>query len=464
MLVLLSLLATPADAARPTDGGQFGYVSGDEVVHWDSPGGIRVHYAVSGPSVALLDDEDDNGVPDFVELIATHVEGSFAAYDEAGFRRPLHESDLSLGNLGGSDAFDVYLVDFGGNSDGAYRNDACRSGVCSGHLLIENDFAGYGYPSLDHAAATLASHELFHAVQAAYVETLPVWVSEGTATWAERLYDPESTDFLRFAAVYLGDTNRSLNKPPAGPVPSFAYATCLWWDFLTLRHDSDVIVELLEGFAADPQVDELALIGDILDGRGDSWRDAFSTFAAWNAATFTRAGDGGYPYAAKLRSVEFEAIDDAFVEEIRVFPMASVYFAVEHDGGPLWGGSAVCDDDLPMLIVFPAASGALEEPLDRIEGAGRLVAGGEDLPAGRYYAVATVPEPAESSQKDLICLQAEGALDPACLCDAGLTDDTDGPGDQDPGGCGCSAASSNPALGWMLGLPLVLALLRRQRR
>jgi len=467
MISLLLALSLPASAARPTQGGQFGYTSEDEVVSWDSPGGIRVHYAISGPSTTLLDDEDEDGTPDFVQDVAHHVEGSFDAYAAAGFRRPLHETDVGLGLLGGSDAFDVYLVDFGGGSDGAYRNDRCQAGACAGHLLIENDFVGYGYSDLDEAVATLASHELFHAVQAAYVPSLDVWVSEGTATWAERLYDPDSRDYLRLAGRYLQDTNRSLDKPPAGPVPPFAYATALWFDFLTLRHDDTVIVDLLEALATDPEADPLLIIGDLLVDRDDSWRQAFTTFTTWNLATFTRAGglsDGGYPYASKLPGATLESVDSEFVDEIRVFPVAAVFFAVDHDGGPLWGGSGTCDDDLPVLIVFPASDGPLPDPIDTIEGAGRLVAEGQDLPAGRYFAALTVPEPADSSQRDVVCLQAESALDPSCMCASDTTDDTDPPVADGPEGCGCSGLDGAPAaplalLGGLLG---VLGLRRRR--
>jgi hypothetical protein len=42
---------------------------------------------------------------------------------------------------------------------------------------------------------TVGSHALFHAVQNAYA-SLPVWMSEGTAVWAEKQYDPRSQDFI----------------------------------------------------------------------------------------------------------------------------------------------------------------------------------------------------------------------------------------------------------------------------
>lgn len=467
MIGLLALLLAAPAHARPTEGGQFGYDSTDEVVSWDAPGGIRVHYAVSGPSTALLDDEDDNGVPDFVEEVAFHVLASLDTFEAAGFRRPLSEADVGLGPLGGSEAFDVYLVDFGGGSDGAFRVDGCSGGVCAGHLLIENDFRGYSYGSTDEAARTLASHELFHAVQAAYAQDLPVWVSEGTAVWAQRLYDPESDDFIRFAKAYISDTGRSLDKPPAGPVPEFAYATGLWFDFLTLRHDDDVIIELLLGLGEAPDADPLDVMGDSLADRGDTWRDAFSTFVTWNLATFIRAGgltDGGYPYADRLTSPGLESISPRYDDDDRVFPLAAVYFAIDHPGGPLYGGSAECEDDgLPTLIVFPAVGddGLLRDALDVVDGGGRVLVDGSDLPEGRYYAALTVPEPADSSQTDRVCLGGVDALDEGCMCaDSGEPEPEAEP---EPGGCGCQALPAHPAATFAPVL-LLLGLVGCRRR
>src|SRR5690606_634698 len=116
-----------------------------------------------------------------------------------------------------------------GAADGHFDVDACTGtpARCAGFFVIENDFAGYAYASVAEAVDTVVSHELFHAVQAAYVRDLPVYLSEGTATWAERAFRPDSRDFLRLCDAYLADTGRSLHKPPAGPAPAFAYGTAL---------------------------------------------------------------------------------------------------------------------------------------------------------------------------------------------------------------------------------------------
>ena len=88
------------------------------------------------------------------------------------------------------------MVDFGGQADGSYAIDRCNDeGACSGAIILENDFQGYGYRSVVEAVETVVPHELFHATEAAYVQSTPIWVSEGLAVWAERQFAPESRDF-----------------------------------------------------------------------------------------------------------------------------------------------------------------------------------------------------------------------------------------------------------------------------
>jgi hypothetical protein len=159
MAVIWMVTSTSEAMARPDDGdGLFVYDDSDELVAWDVPDArVRMHYSIGGPNRTILDDEDEDGVPDFVALVGEEVAQVMEFFEAEGFRVPLHESDVGLGPLGGSDAIDVYLVDFGGSADGQFAVDGCVRDTCSGHLLIENDFAGYGYRSLGVAARVLAS-------------------------------------------------------------------------------------------------------------------------------------------------------------------------------------------------------------------------------------------------------------------------------------------------------------------
>ena len=162
---------------RPTDPrvpqGDFRYDANEVVESIVSPAGhFRVHFSRQGRNAVPAEDVEATGVPDYVELVAETYDEVYRRYhEELGFREPLGDAILGGRGDGGDERFDVYLLDFAGRADGAYRRDACLSmngSVCAGHILQENDFVGYAYPSRRVATRVLASHEYFHAVQAAY--------------------------------------------------------------------------------------------------------------------------------------------------------------------------------------------------------------------------------------------------------------------------------------------------------
>lgn len=447
------MLAGMALADRPDEGGGlFVFDDTDVLAYTDGPTRtVRVHYSVEGPNVTLLADEDGSGAPDFAETVAETAEDVLRFYEDLGFEPPLTEADLGLGDLGGSPAFDFYLVDFGGNADGAFSIDGCAGQQCAGHMIMENDFQGYGYPSLEEAASVLCSHELFHAVQAAYIADQPVWFSEGTAVWAENQYDPGVQDFLRLADAYLAETNRSLDRPPAGAVTAFSYGTALFFQFLTERFGEGVGPDLQQTFAALGPDGALDAILEIIETNRSSIEEEWARFARWNLATGRRAGDESYPFAPQLSGIVVEAsAEEQLIDDNRFYPLAASYFRVGHPGGELRFSST---DDLTGLTfsLHPEGEAALEiwSPI------GPDARAFPDLPAGSYWLVGTYPTPAEQSVKAEFCLGIGCSLDVEDPAEDTASDD-----EMPPVAPGC--ATSGAAVGaWWVG---VIALARVRRR
>lgn len=470
--------------ARPDDGtGLFTFEPTDVLAHHDVPGAdIRVHYAVDGPSVTLLEDLDADGVPDFVATVGQEVATVLGVFQARGFRAPVQESEVGLDPLGGSDALDVYLVDFGGSSDGQFSVDRCRSGVCAGHLLIENDFSGYGYSSPAAAAEVLASHELFHGVQYAYTDDLDPWFSEGTATWAEHLYLPELQDYIRLCRAYLTDVGRSIDRPPAGTVTSWSYGTALFFGFVQEVAGAEVMVDMFEALAAAGDGDEVAAIDTALGGAGTSLGAVWHTFATWNLATGPRRGGiDTYPYAAALGpGVEPEATGSSIVDDHRFYPLAATYFLLEHDGGELLLGVGEDNDETVVFSVHPSADGTSEGTVQPALGTwspgARSIESLGDQPEGAYWLIGSYPQVAPESEKRVFCFGGEDAME-ACTADAETGDDTGTldsadpstggdpeaagagtSGGDDKGGCAVAAGSGSLS-GVLLGL---VALARRR--
>lgn len=358
------LCAGPSVAARPDAGDElYGYADEDVLATWDVPRTpVRVTYSVSGPNAVA---DPDESPPALVAEAGRVAAESLARFAEVGLHAPTHEADVGLPDLGGNASLDVYLVDFGGAADGRFVIDGCTAGMppCAGHLVVENDFRGYGYASTTAAVETVVSHELFHAVQATYAANLPIWVSEGTAVWAERLYDPDNTDFLRFADAYLAEPRRSLDRPPPGPVPAFAYGTGLWWDHLTRRHDDGLIHDLLLAFA-DPEADPLAAMNTTLGGYGDDLVTAWPTFALANLHTGERAGpDAPHPHADQLAGIEPDTRGAELTVDLRVYPLSTRYDRLRPAPSQLAVRYSEPDADVTLLVVPEAADGLLGPPI-----------------------------------------------------------------------------------------------------
>lgn len=438
MILLLS-----AAFARPTESGLYSFSADDVVVYVDSADGrARVYYSEEGPNQVKQGDVDGNGVPDFAETVGVYISDVLSYYEAAGFRTiPADDG------RGGSDAMDAYLVDFAGNADGQYTPEACSDGVCSGYFVMENDFAGYGYSSDASAISTLTSHELFHGIQDAYSDDEEVWYVEGTATWAERFYDPDSEDFLWFCDSYLEDTARSLDEPPSGPVPAFAYATALWWWFVTNRYGDAWMVDYLDATATG---DDLLVS---LDERTDLAVD-FVEFAEWNLATGANANGTGYPFADEIGPVKFEDRAASLDDDNRFYPLGTTYYVLEHEGGPV---QFALEEDAPDVV--------FELWADTGDGVGELVAAPAstaglqelgELPAGDYFFFGVNPTLADESTKVRFCLGPDAS---ACVPEeVPDTGDKDTATTEEPSGCGCSTGSG---LSWIGAVAVLFGIRRR---
>ena len=361
---MLTLLPTMSWAVRPPNGGLFSYSDDDVLTYLDGKGGlVRVHYSSSGPNAAPLDDLDEDGRPDFPALAAEVGEEALLVYTQTlGLRPPLDDTSLNVFDDGGSSAIDVYLVDFAGQADGNFSRDNCNAdGACAGAIIVENDFQGYGYRSVDEALETVVSHELFHAIEAAYVEATPIWVSEGLAVWAERQFAPESRDFLAFASAYLGELDRPFHRPPGGPVPSFAYGVGLWWEFLSIELGLSIAAEYLDALEGQVPDDDAALellIG-FIEGSGQSLSAFWDRFALYNLATGTRAGnlesywDADRMYGLRVQDVATEGE----LEATRFYPLTAHYYAISLARGNTFFGASKLDGNLRGTLVETDASG-----------------------------------------------------------------------------------------------------------
>lgn len=340
--VALSLAELRPDAA---DGGlpQPLYEPGVIVRRHDSPqGNFRVHYATEGASAVPLADSNVDGTPDYVVAVAAEYERVLAFYrDTLGFLPPNSDLEVSDGN-GGDGRFDVYLLDFPTGADGSYRSESCTSATgsrCGGYMLQENDFNGRRYTSLDQATRILASHELFHAVQSAYVASPSSVLGEATAVWASERYDPSLDDFEAFVRGYLARPERSLLQEPSGPPDAFSYGAALLFRQLEESYDDALVRLLWEELARSsaPQGFGVALDRVLSLHYQSSLAEAYTRFARWNLYTEGRA-DGALAYAegARYPRLTEQPLTLPFYDElVRMLPLSTRAYVVEPTGSEL---------------------------------------------------------------------------------------------------------------------------------
>ncbi|OGQ87376.1 MAG: hypothetical protein A2289_16985 [Deltaproteobacteria bacterium RIFOXYA12_FULL_58_15] len=366
------------------------YGTDDVIEFHDSTGGaFRVHYTRDGDHAVLAADDNMNGTPDFVEDVAAHYDEALNYYVETlGYRAPIADSQVA--DNGGDSRFDVYLLDFGGSSDGAFTLDGClvdKPAQCIGYVIQENDFAGYGYPSPALAARIVGSHELFHAVQSAYDRDQGGAFNEGTAVWATEAFDPSLDDFEHLVRNYLENPEAALDR-------GLGYGQGLFFQFLSERFEPALIRTLLEacedgaGGIDDPYW--LQIIDGILQAEhGASFTETFVEFATWNLYTSTHANAAlAYAHGADYAPLATHRVTAPYKDNLRGFYASTEYFSVLVEGRSNMTAALASTDvselaDLHLVLAVEANSAYTQAlsiaptealPLDT-EGATRLVVG-----------------------------------------------------------------------------------------
>ncbi|WP_224366053.1 MXAN_6640 family putative metalloprotease [Hyalangium versicolor] len=448
-------------AVRPTDPSAPppSFALGEAVESAVSPSGhFRLHFSRSGPNAVGAIDQDGNGVPDMVDTAARTYDQVESFYAGLGYRLPPDDAWVP-GDHGGDGLFDVYLVDFAGRADGEFRLDGCleTDARCSGHMLQENDFAGYGYSSEEEAVAILASHEFFHAVQAAYRLGLGTVMGEGTAVWATERFRPELDDLEHFSEAYLQRPDRSLVLDPSGAAVSFTYGSAIFFQFLSERFGDELLLSLWEESVLAPAASWPELLETTLRRDWNSDFDAaFAEFAQWNLATGPRARAGqGYARGAGFPELTVAPATLPVDEpEVRVAPASTRYFEVAGGGQAVSAAFEPADGaaaESLHLVVSAVTNNAVLRTA-RADGPGTLVA---EVPASdaTHVVVAVVDGRHEGTGRyGRLCITGTSSQQP-CVA---VTPDTPGGGD-DEGGCQAAPAGLAPALA------LVLLLTRRRR-
>ena len=222
-----------AVAGSPVAGGSLGRPPDGGSIAWhgtEAPPvyGARavVHYVTTGLDAPPLNDDNGDGVPDYVAEVAVAADRALSFYAGRGFRLPLPDTG------GPDDRVDIYIEhmpspDLFGFAIPPAQGKGGSFVVISSRLDQSPKLAR---GSLDETVA----HELFHVIQFAYTprQVLPSWVAEGSASAMEMIVYPTISDEVtsQYLDLWLGQPWRSLYDEHS--YCDHCYGGAWWWSFL----------------------------------------------------------------------------------------------------------------------------------------------------------------------------------------------------------------------------------------
>jgi hypothetical protein len=210
---------------------------------YDSPQNVfRIHYDETGVEAPLEGDENQNNIPDYVEMVGIMADSAFVKLvNEIGFNP--HPND-------GDGLYDIYISDnLAYNAYGLTWSEG--NGVS--FIEIENDysenqFATHGYDAMK---VTIV-HEYFHAVQFGYSERVSGtgydnrYFYEMSSTWIEDILVPEVNDYLNF--THGTSSGKFFSHPESDIEDTDGYSIALFGHSLTELFGDIVMLHMWERF------------------------------------------------------------------------------------------------------------------------------------------------------------------------------------------------------------------------
>jgi len=272
-----NIVLAQCNCARP-DGG---FMSGTAFQHIDY-GDFRLHYT-------LVDEHPQEVTQTYIDNIVTYLNEAKNQYATMGYTLPLLDGALG----GGNNKYDVYVFNFSEfSSCGSSPGQTCSDPILPGNNNAASTFMfiNKNLPSgitvnppgfaLDAPPSNLLRstvvHEFFHMVQNAYRSsqasggTKSKFLREGTATWAESLFDityeyPEGSGtnittkdkgFYTYSEI-LQSTYKGflMDEVVNSPGP---YSNVFFWKYLSERFGNDIIKTIWTNYKNNAGNEELS--------------------------------------------------------------------------------------------------------------------------------------------------------------------------------------------------------------
>jgi hypothetical protein len=266
--------------ARPTNGGELAF--GADVEQLYETNDAVIHYVTTGLDAPPLNDDNHDGVPDYVQQIGTAADAALDYYRAHRFAPVPSDS-------AGPDARpDLYVKHF--LDPDLYGVTIATKYAQGGSFVVVSSHLDMSPKLARGSIAITVSHELFHVVQYGYMPdgTLPTWVAEGSATAASMLVYPRIDDltYADYFDLWLAQPWRPLFDERS--YCDHCYGGGLWWAFL-MQADPGLMPEYLQRLTAMHTAEQplglgVAALDESLRARHDG--SLASVFAAFSIAVY----------------------------------------------------------------------------------------------------------------------------------------------------------------------------------
>ena len=294
-------------------------------------GKFKIHYDRTGRNAVDSADDNNNGVPDYIEATASTLDAMWELQiDELGYMSP-----PSDGTLGGGPEIDIYVVDLSGSGVYGFAFPDEIGSVTTSYLEIDNNYTDSIYRvsrGLDALHVTLA-HEFFHTIHYGYYWGRDaVWWYEASGTWMEEIAFPEVDDYLQYLPSVLSAPHRSIDQVAFSNSDTFVYGISLFAHFLYNFYGRDILLQLWTEIG-NSQSTQLPVFDRIIRRHprgGNGLKDAIDEFSTWNYFTGSRFQAGYYPEGLKYPDLRVQSLsvpeDTVNTVSGRVDHLGSAYF------------------------------------------------------------------------------------------------------------------------------------------
>ena len=220
---------------------------------------FRFHYTLTGVDAVSPLDADNNGIPDYVDLIVTTFsEIGNIDFTEMEFVRPPGDGWYTQIDDGGSEHYDVYIFnletgyygyvqaeDYAQNNspisrgDNEYSTEAEEERAMVTFMALRNNYNDFSGIESEIIEVTSA-HEFFHAVQYGYDGWEAGWLLESTAVWMEEHHYDSINDCYQFLQEFFDEPYLAINYDV-----NRGYGAYIYFSYLTDNRVSNNLIRTI---------------------------------------------------------------------------------------------------------------------------------------------------------------------------------------------------------------------------